>query len=223
LLSRLDLDWSAIFHGRLAPALQSMKSVVSSSGNWKYAVYLFLFCTLPLAFVPASILCLAGGLLFDTFTAVLLIWLGTVACAFCSFVLARTLLRHWIQQHLLDRLKTLKRLDEHAGKNGFLVCLISRFLPFPYVFPGYAAGLTKIRLRDFIGATALGMLPWSFFYAIFSQGLVEGSPKQLTIGLTILAVIFITASVARHRMFGKKSGGEKLKKENFKTKKRGRK
>jgi uncharacterized membrane protein YdjX (TVP38/TMEM64 family) len=179
--------------------------VVASSGGWKYALYLFLFLTLPLAFVPVSILCLAGGLLFDTAVAAVLIWTGAVGSAALSFLLARTLLRQWIQKHFLQRLKALKKLDEHAGQNGFLVCLISRFLPFPYVFPGYAAGLTKIRMRDFIGATALGMLPWSVFYAVFSQGLVEGSPKQISIGLSILAVIFTTAAMLRKRVFNRKT------------------
>jgi len=49
---------------------------------------------------------------------------------------------------------------------GFLAVLYARIVPgAPFALISYAAGVTRVRLRDFAGATAIGALPRAFAYA----------------------------------------------------------
>ncbi len=196
-LERLNLDWRALLHGQWKPALLSLRQAVARAGEWKYFVYLFLFAALPLAFVPVSLLCVAAAVLFPPLQAGLLIWGGSLASAALSFWLARGLGRGLVERFFLSRLETLRRLDAGAGRNGFVVCLISRFLPVPYVFPGYAAGLSTVSFRDLAGGSALAMLPWSVFYALFGRVIAQGSPREVGLIALLFAAIFTGALWAR--------------------------
>jgi len=53
---------------------------------------------------------------------------------------------------------------------GFLAVLYARIVPgAPFALISYAAGVTRVRLRDFAGATAIGALPRAFAYARLSR------------------------------------------------------
>jgi len=189
LVSRLNLDWAALPHGRFQPAIDSLRGAVQSAGGWAYAAYLLVFILLPLLMVPVSVICIAGGLIFPPLEAALLIWLGAVANTTAAYWLVRTAGRSLVERLFLERLAFLKRMDERAHGHGFKVSVVSRFLPWPYVFPGYAAGLSGIRFRDFIAGTALAMLPWSLVYAFFSKSLTQGGLRALGIFLALFALL----------------------------------
>jgi uncharacterized membrane protein YdjX (TVP38/TMEM64 family) len=189
-LSRLPLDYSALLHGQWEPAVASLRQSVASAGWGAYLAYGLVFTFLPLGFVPVSILCVAGGLIFPWYVAVGLIWAGCLSSAALSFLLTRTIGRGLVERVFLKRLAFLKKMDEGAHGHGFKVCLLARFLPFPYVFPGYAAGLSRIRFKDFILGTAVGMLPWSFFYAFFAHSLTQSNIKVLGLTFAGFALLF---------------------------------
>ncbi len=200
LLSLLPLDWAALRHGDLAAAAASLRQSVGSAGPLAWALFLLVFTLLPLLMVPVSILCLAGGLLFPWYLAFPLVWLGSTLSAAASYLLAQTVARRLVERLFLSRLAFLRQMDAHAGGHGFKASLLSRFLPFPYVFPGYAAGISRVRFWDFILGSAAGMLPWSLLYALAAHSLSGANLKLLALAGVGLAFLMLAAFWLRQRL-----------------------
>jgi uncharacterized membrane protein YdjX (TVP38/TMEM64 family) len=187
-------------HGDFAAAAASLRQSVNSAGPLAWALFLLVFTLLPLLMVPVSILCLAGGLLFPWYLAFPLVWLGSILSAMASYLLARTVGRHLVERFFLSRLSFLRQLDAKAGGHGFKAGLLSRFLPFPYVFPGYAAGISQVRFWDFTLGSAAGMLPWSLLYSLAAHSLSGANLKVLALAGTGLALLMLAAFWLRHRL-----------------------
>jgi uncharacterized membrane protein YdjX (TVP38/TMEM64 family) len=118
--------------------------------------------------LPGTVLSFVGSLLFDLFTATLYTWIGATVGATLAFLFAKLLGRDFVDQLLAGRLHAL---DERLQKHGFTGLLILRLVPlFPFNGINFGSGLTGIRLRDYVLATAIGILPGTFVYQyLFSR------------------------------------------------------
>ena len=199
LLSLLPLDWGALRRGDLLVAAGSLRQSVDAAGPLAWALFLLVFTLLPLMMVPVSILCLAGGLLLPWYLAFPLVWLGSTLSAAASYLLARTVGRGLVERLFLSRLAFLRQMDARAGGHGFKVSLLSRYLPFPYVFPGYAAGISQVRFWDFTLGSAAGMLPWSLLYALAARSLSGADMKLLALAGAGLALLMLASFWVRQR------------------------
>jgi uncharacterized membrane protein YdjX (TVP38/TMEM64 family) len=207
LLSLLPLDWAALRAGDLPAAAGSLRQSVDAAGPLAWALFLLVFTLLPLLMVPVSILCLAGGLLFPWYLAFPLVWLGSTLSAAASYLLARTVARRLVERLFLPRLAFLRQMDARAGGHGFKASLLSRFLPFPYVFPGYAAGISQVSFWDFTLGSAVGMLPWSLLYALAARSLTGANLKLLALAGAGLAFLMLAALLVRQRLGLRRDGG----------------
>jgi len=73
---------------------------------------------------------------------------------------------------------------------GFLAVLYARIVPgAPFALISYAAGLTRIRLRDFAGATAIGALPRAFAYAALGGSIGNYSSPQALVAIGVLVAM----------------------------------
>jgi uncharacterized membrane protein YdjX (TVP38/TMEM64 family) len=72
-------------------------------------------------------------------------------------------------------------------------------LPFPYVFPGYAAGISQVRFWDFTLGSAAGMLPWSLLYALAARSLSGADMKLLALAGAGLALLMLASFWVRQR------------------------
>lgn len=102
------------------------------------------------------------------------------------------------------------RFEEHLARRGFLAVLIARLIPVvPFAVVNYLAGVTAIRVRVFVVATALGMLPATTAYvALGAYGSRPGSwPFVVAVAaLVALTVIGGTARWQRRRAPAPASG-----------------
>lgn len=136
------------------------------------AMLLFMFvCALSVVMsVPgASALTVLGGLLFGWFEAAIYVQLASVAGAACVFLLARTVLANAIRDRAGPR---LGRFADGFNRNAFrYVFLIHLFplLPFGMIIALPAA--CGIRLRTYLGAAFLGLLPSTLLLANLGDGL----------------------------------------------------
>ncbi|HEX7523071.1 MAG TPA: VTT domain-containing protein, partial [Candidatus Deferrimicrobium sp.] len=58
-------------------------------------------------------------------------------------------------------------LDRKAADEGFSVIFYLRIFWFPFIVLNYAAGATRIRFRDYLLGTVLGLLPPVFIFTYF--------------------------------------------------------
>lgn len=123
--------------------------------------------------LPGSALTLAGGALYGLWPGLLLNWAGAVLGATLAFLLARRLGRDFVARRLKGRAAAL---DEGAGRHGFRAILFLRLVPLvPFNALNYGAGLSAVRARDYVAASAIGMLPGAFAYTYFAEAILAGS------------------------------------------------
>jgi uncharacterized membrane protein YdjX (TVP38/TMEM64 family) len=147
--------------------LQTQKDILHSfvEGNFLLAVIIFiLIYAVSVAFsIPgATILTLAGGLVFGTIPGAIFVNVGATAGAIGVFIFARYLLGAKLQEKYAEK---LAKFNRELEINGYSYLLTLRFIPlFPFWMINLFAGLTKIPLRTYAWTTALGILPGSLVY-----------------------------------------------------------
>lgn len=114
--------------------------------------------------LPGSVITLGGGWLFGLGQGFLLVSLASTLGATLAFLLGRSFARDWVGA----RLATMPRfaaLDQAIAERGAVVVFLTRLAPiFPFNLLNYALGLTQIRLRQYVLASWLGMMPGTLLY-----------------------------------------------------------
>ena len=154
--------------------------------------------------VPASALTLAGGALFGVTRGLALNWLGAMAGALLAFQGTRLLsgpASEWLRSRVGDRLTGL------ASSGGFASLLSLRAIPVvPFALLNVGSALFGMKLRVYLAATALGILPITIVYTVLATSLmagVEGSGRRALVsatisGLAVIALSFAPALIRRH-------------------------
>lgn len=122
------------------------------------------------AYVSVAALSLPGAAVMTLLGGALLgFWQGLIAVSFAStigatlaFLLARFLLKDWIQGRYQRQLVTL---NEGFIKEGAFYLFALRLIPvFPFFLVNILTGVMPIKTRHFYGASQLGMLPGTAVY-----------------------------------------------------------
>ena len=162
--------------------LQALSDVapVATAALYVLAYAAFVFACLP-AGPPMSML---GGALFG-------IWIGT-ACALVGivvgsigfFLLARTAFGAALGQR---RSGVLRRIEPRLQRDGFATLLAMRIAPvMPSWLLSLGAALAGMRLRPFLVASALGVLPATLVFASTGAGLGRAVAEGGTPGLAVI-------------------------------------
>jgi uncharacterized membrane protein YdjX (TVP38/TMEM64 family) len=129
--------------------------------------------------LPGSLLSFVGAILFGVWWGTLLVWIGATLGSIAPYFVARFIGRSAIESSLGEDDRTLQRFDSWLAERGFAGLLLVRFLPiFPYFFVNYACGLLGIRFRDYLIATAVGILPGTFVYLYMFANVGEAVLKD---------------------------------------------
>jgi uncharacterized membrane protein YdjX (TVP38/TMEM64 family) len=130
---------------------------LSQLGGWTAPAYILLFALALTSGLPAGIFALSAGALFGPWWGTLWALCGGMLGATLAFLLARSLGRdqveRWVKQKRWDR------WDELIETRGFEGMVYARLLPTPYALVSFAAGLSKVRFRDYWWGSLLGNLP----------------------------------------------------------------
>src|SRR6185369_14159702 len=106
---------------------------------------------------------------------------------------------------------TFAALDHAVEREGWKIVGLARMTPiFPFILLNYAFGLTRVRLRDYVVATLVGMIPASTAIVyVGSLAHEAGGPRQRTpvewafyaLGLVAtLAMLVIMTRLARRAL-----------------------
>jgi uncharacterized membrane protein YdjX (TVP38/TMEM64 family) len=145
-----------------------------------------------LAPLPSVPVIYASGLLFGTLWGGLLAWVSVLVSATLCFGLAR-----WWGRPLVQRVASptaLRQADALFERYGVFAVLLGRLLPLTaFDLLSYVAGLTPMRLRPFLVATAIGMTPATFLMAAAGD---LGSASWGTLGAAVLGIGALAALAA---------------------------
>ena len=125
--------------------------------------------------IPSELVLIAGGLAFEFPFGWLVGALGSMVAALISFYISRKGGRSLAIRFVGE--KGIKFADNWFNRWGAWAVLLGRFAPFiPFDAISYGAGLTTIRLKNFIVPTVIGTLPRALFYT--SLGSIFGVTFQ---------------------------------------------
>jgi uncharacterized membrane protein YdjX (TVP38/TMEM64 family) len=158
------------------------------SAVW-YAPVLFIvaFAVSCVLFLPASVFIVSAGVIWGGWPGSLYALAGAVAGAFLSFIVSR-----FIGGDILSKLgksgAQLARALENAGFSTLLVLRLIPFFPFP-VF-NYGAGVSGVKLRDFMLSTTLGLVPAIVVITFSAEALMTGLLTKQDALLRLVVVSF---------------------------------
>lgn len=138
----------------------------------------------------ASVLSLAAGFLFGRWMGTVVILIGATLGATLVFLAARYLFADAVERRLGER---GRRLMDGFRRDAFNYLLFLRLVPlFPFWLVNLAPAFTSVRLRTYVVATAIGILPGSFVFANLGQSLgrIE-TPEQLLSRELLLALALL--------------------------------
>ena len=144
---------------------------------------------------PGTVLAAAGGLAFGAVAGAGLAFGGAVAGGLAAFVLARTAGRG-AAERFVARHERLTRLDALLRRRGFATILVARLMPgMPVGGLHYAAGVSRVRLRAFVGAMTVGALLRTVPYAVLGTGLASGSLATVAVAAGSIVLGGLAAAV----------------------------
>ncbi|MBB1243320.1 VTT domain-containing protein [Streptomyces durbertensis] len=165
-------------------------------------LFALLYAVAAALFVPRPLLGLAAGALFGSALGVAAAVAGTVLGAGLCLAVGRALGRDAVRPLLRGR--RLAAVDRQLSDHGFRSVLLLRLLPgVPFAASNYAASFSRVRWPVFLGATALGGLPYTLVYALAGSRAGEPvSPVFLAVlGLAAAAGVLGAAAARRHLAF----------------------
>jgi len=151
------------FGRRAAAYLPLFADWVAGLGVLGPIVFVAGYAAAVVAFVPGSLLTLAGGALFGLVEGVIYVFAAAVLGSTASFLLARSIARDAVSRRIEGDAR-FRAIDRAVGEEGRKIVFLLRLSPvFPFNLLNYALGLTRVRLVDYLVAS-LGMLPGTILY-----------------------------------------------------------
>jgi uncharacterized membrane protein YdjX (TVP38/TMEM64 family) len=165
------------------------------------------------SFPAASVLTIFGGFLFGWALGAALAVAAATGGATLLFLAARTACGDYLKRRLGG---VSARLAEGFEKDAFSFLLVLRLAPFiPFVVVNVAPALFNVRLRTFVAATAIGIVPGAIAYSWLGEGVdsVLAAAKaagrnakvkdlvtpEITIAFAALALVALIAVVVKRR------------------------
>ena len=198
---------AALFFLPVKDYLLSFFEWARGTGIWGPVAVAAIYVVAAVLFVPGSILTLGAGFVFGVAKGFLAVWIGANLGAAAAFLVGRTIARDWIARKVAGNPR-FEAIDNAVGTQGFKIVFLTRLSPvFPFSLLNYMFGLTKVRFRDYVLASLIGMIPGGLMYvylgsalgslAQVAAGKVEGGPAQQVffwVGLaaTVVVALYVT-------------------------------
>lgn len=160
---------AAIFLIRFTPVknyltADALGGFLEGAGLWAPVVYMMTYAAGVCLFVPGTLLTGLGAAIFGAYWGFLYVWIGAMMGAGGAFFIGRTLGRDFAASLIGDK---LKKYDDAIERNGFATVLYLRLVYFPFTPMNFGMGLTKVRFRDYIAGTGLGIIVGTFIFTFF--------------------------------------------------------
>ena len=161
--------FTAVALARLTPVMtyltpESLGGLLEKAGLWAPLVFIGVYAAGVCLFVPGSLLTGLGAAIFGPYWGFLWVWIGAMIGAGAAFFIGRTLGREFAASLVGDK---FRKYDDAIERNGFTTVLYLRLVYFPFTPMNFGMGLTKVRFRDYLSGTGLGIIVGTFIFTFF--------------------------------------------------------
>lgn len=184
--------------------INGVRSLQSTA--WAPFVFVLVYVTTTALGLPGSVVTIVGGVVFGFGWGTLYNSIGANIGANAAFGLARMLGRDGVERIVGKR---IRRLNNAMLRHGLIGLLALRLIPLvPFNALNFGSGLTRLRWREYIIATMVGILPGTLVYTFFADALVRGSVEasgpatvRVWIAGALLLVLSLLPFIARRLGF----------------------
>jgi uncharacterized membrane protein YdjX (TVP38/TMEM64 family) len=190
-----------------APALlRAALDWITGLGPWGPIAFVVVYAAAAVLLLPAFLLTLGAGAVFGVARGFIAVWLGATLGAVAAFLIGRYLARGWVARRIEGNAR-FTAIDDAVAREGWKIVGLTRMSPaFPYGLLNYAFSVTRVTVRDFVLATAVGMMPGIALYVYIGSvaGTLAGAgerartPAEWALyGVGVLATLGVTVYVTR--------------------------
>lgn len=174
-------------------------------GPWAAVWFVLLYVAATVLFLPGSALTLGAGALFGVVHGSIYVSIASTLGATAAFLIGRYFAREWVAKKISGH-ASFAAIDRAVAEHGWKIVGLTRLSPaFPFSLLNYAFGLTRVRGRDYVLASWLGMMPGTVMYvyvgSLAQVGTQRGqhrSPGEWVLyGIGLLATIAVTIITTR--------------------------
>lgn len=129
---------------------------------WAFVYFAIYVAVTGLSLPLASVITLLAGPVFGLLWGSVIVTLAAAIGATIAFLVARFLLRDWVQLHFE---KQLVKINRGVERDGVYYLFLLRLIPaFPFFVINLAMGLTPMRVRTYFLVSLVGMIPGNILY-----------------------------------------------------------
>lgn len=181
---------------------------ISGLGPTGPLVFVLLYILACVLLLPGSLLTLGAGVVFGVIEGSVVVSVGSTLGATCAFLVGRYLARDWVGAKIAGNDK-FKAIDEAVAVEGWKIVGLTRLSPiFPFNLLNYAFGLTQVKLKHYLIASWLGMMPGTIMYvyigslagdlaSLGSGERTRSTGEWILYGIGLAATVVVTVFVTR--------------------------
>lgn len=167
------------------------QDLINSQGIWAPVVFIGILAIKTVFIVfPYSVMIILGGSIFGPVSGFIYSMIGIYFSASIGYWLGR-----FLDKRIFDKIlkNGLKNLDSKVEKHGFKIIFFMRLsMVFPFDLLSFASGVAKMKYKDFILGTLLGIVPETFSLTYLGENIDNPFSFEFIIALIL---IFITAAI----------------------------
>jgi uncharacterized membrane protein YdjX (TVP38/TMEM64 family) len=169
-----------------------VRDLADDAGPYAVIAFLVVWVVATASLVSGPLLAAAGGMLFGPLDGSVITVVGALLGAVAAFSIARR-----AGGNALGNFGgRTKRIVEALEKRGFRSMLVLRAAPAaPAAVVNYAAGMSRIKLRHFVLATAIAGTPRYIAYAVLGSNATDPSPLAVAAPVVVLVAMAIIGIV----------------------------
>jgi len=171
---------------------------------WTIFVFIGVYALRPIVLFPASLLTIAGGLLFGPVLGIVATIVGSNASAMVAYGLARVFGFDFEEDE--ENAGLMRRWATRMRRKSFETILLMRLAFLPYDGVNYAAGLLRIRPVPFLVATAVGSLPGTVSFSLAGASIesLSDGPSGIDPIVLVASVVLFVASLIISKMVNRR-------------------
>jgi uncharacterized membrane protein YdjX (TVP38/TMEM64 family) len=190
----------AVLGRQAGAAIPRFAAWVDGLGALGPLVFILGYAAAVVAFVPGSLLTLAGGAIFGLGAGVAYVFTAAVLGSAAAFLVARYVARAAVERRIAGNAR-FAAIDRAVAAEGRKIVFLLRLSPvFPFNLLNYALGLTRVRFADYLAAS-VGMLPGTLLYVYYGKlagdvaALAGGAAPERGAGSYALLVVGLAATI----------------------------
>ena len=177
---------------------ERIESFFNDSGLFGPVLYVLAFVAAQPLSLPGAALIIPATFVWDWWEVFAYSMLGGIIASSLGFSISRWLAQDWVRRRLPQRfIGWEKRFVDHALLSTIALRLVTGYAPAADWF----LGISKVRWREFVIGTILGLIPATFLFSYYGDDTVRWfqDAPLIAVAVVLTAVILITAVKAHKK------------------------